>query len=171
AAKFAPRAGRAVSLTKEVLKTMFVTKMKLVAGLLVLTTSVAISGLGFRPGGSVAEAQPPAPSGAPVPPPKPRVEAPLSEAEALRKENEMLRQSLHRELAKVRAEEAELRSLKGGTGGKPAPGAGNKFPEPPTPGGPGSGSKGAPSGGSTGGTTAPGGSTTGAVTGEGAPPP
>lgn len=50
-------AAPAAALTKEVLNAMFVTKMKLVVGLLTVATAVGVSGLAFRPGGTVAEAQ------------------------------------------------------------------------------------------------------------------
>jgi RNA polymerase sigma factor (sigma-70 family) len=45
------------ALSKEILNAMFVKKMKCVVGLLLVFTAVAISGLAFRPAGSVAEAQ------------------------------------------------------------------------------------------------------------------
>ncbi len=46
-----------VALTKEVLCAMFVTKMKLAVVLLLMATAIAVSGLAFRPGGTVAEAR------------------------------------------------------------------------------------------------------------------
>jgi RNA polymerase sigma factor (sigma-70 family) len=49
-------AAPAAALTKGVLNPMFVTKLKVVAGLLAAATVIGVGGLGFCPGGTVAEA-------------------------------------------------------------------------------------------------------------------
>src|SRR5262249_23517500 len=88
-------------LTKGVLKTMLMTKLKLIVGMLLVVGVLGATGLAFR-------------AGAQAPPiDKPRAEKPLSELEALRKENELLKLNLQVVLEKVRAQEAELRALRG----------------------------------------------------------
>jgi RNA polymerase sigma factor (sigma-70 family) len=48
---------KVAALSEGVMRAMFVTKMRLVVGLLTLATAVGVSGLAFLPGGAVAEAQ------------------------------------------------------------------------------------------------------------------
>jgi RNA polymerase sigma factor (sigma-70 family) len=100
-------AGRAAGLTapaaalmKEVLKTMFVAKLKLVAVAVVVATSLGVSGLAYRASGpAAAYAAPDADKGP-------------SELEALRHKVELLQTNLDVLLEKVRAQEAELKSLR-----------------------------------------------------------
>src|SRR5262249_20414443 len=87
----------AALLTKGVLKTMLITKLKFVVGTLLMVVVLGATGLAYRAG-----AQAP-----------PRVEKPRSELEALRRENELLKLNLEVVLEKVRAQEAELRTLRG----------------------------------------------------------
>jgi RNA polymerase sigma factor (sigma-70 family) len=88
----------AAGLTREVLKAMFIAKLKVVAA-----TAVVLAALGavaWQAGGrGWAQAAPPG--------------KPASEAEALRKEVELLRLNLLVVLEKVRAQEAELTALRG----------------------------------------------------------
>jgi hypothetical protein len=88
-------------LMKGALTTMFVAKLKMMAGVLVVMLALGASGLAYR-----ASAQ----SG-PAPAPK-KEGKPLSEIEALRRENELLKLNLEVVLEKVRAQEAELRAMK-----------------------------------------------------------
>jgi RNA polymerase sigma factor (sigma-70 family) len=88
----------AVVLTREVLKAMSMTKLKVVVGVLVAVVVLGAGGLAYRAGG--AQAAPPAAK-------------PLSEVEALRRENELLKLNLQLVLEKVRAQQEELQALKG----------------------------------------------------------
>jgi hypothetical protein len=92
-------ASAAVALSKEVLKTMFLAKLKLAFGAVVVVAALGAGGVAYQVGGPRA------------------VQAaadgkPLSELESLRKENELLRYNLQVILEKSRAQEAELRTLK-----------------------------------------------------------
>jgi RNA polymerase sigma factor (sigma-70 family) len=87
----------AAVLMKEVLKTMFLTKLKAVVATAFVLVALGAGGLVYRASGEGA------PSGT----------KPLSEIEALRKENELLKLNLQVVLEKVRAQEAELHALKG----------------------------------------------------------
>ncbi len=87
-------------LTKGVLKTMFLTKLKLAVGAVMIVTVFGASGLVYRAAGQSA------------PETKRSDGKPLSEVERLRRENELLKLNLEVVLEKVRAQEAELRALK-----------------------------------------------------------
>jgi RNA polymerase sigma factor (sigma-70 family) len=91
-------AAPAVALMKGVLKAMLFTKLKL-AAVVVLVGALGAGGVAYQVGPAVAQAQAPA---------KPR-----SELEELRRQNDLLRLNLEVVLEKVRAQEAELRTLKG----------------------------------------------------------
>jgi RNA polymerase sigma factor (sigma-70 family) len=90
----------AVALMKEVLKTMFMTKLKLAVATVLVAATAGLGGLAYR-----AEGQ------SPAPPPQAAARAP-SELDALRRQNELLKLNLEVVLEKVRAQEAELRSLR-----------------------------------------------------------
>src|SRR5262249_21757899 len=94
-------------LTKGVLRAMFLTKLKVLAGV-VLVVALGAGGVAYRP----ADAQT-------VQPPRRAEGKPRSELEALRRENELLRLNLEVVLEKVRAQEAELRALRGRTADAP----------------------------------------------------
>src|SRR5262249_44380635 len=83
----------AALLTKGVLKTMLMTKLKFAVGTLLMVVVLGATGLAYRAG-----AQAP-----------PRAEKPRSELEALRRENELLKLNLEAVLEKIRAQEAQLR--------------------------------------------------------------
>jgi RNA polymerase sigma factor (sigma-70 family) len=88
-----------VSLSKEVLKTMFLAKLKLAFGAVMVVAALGAGGVAYQVGGPrVAQA---APEG-----------KPLNELESLKKENELLKFNLQVILEKARAQEAELRALK-----------------------------------------------------------
>jgi predicted DNA-binding protein (UPF0251 family) len=85
-------------LMKGVLKAMYMAKFKLVVGLLVgAALTVGAGSLVYQPAGAQNAS----------------ATKPLSELDALRKENELLKLNLQVVLEKVRAQEAELRDLKG----------------------------------------------------------
>jgi hypothetical protein len=87
---------------KEVLKAMLMKKLRAVAvGLVVATVALGMVGLAHWTSGGSGTAQA-APS-----------DKPLTELEALRKENELLKLNLQVVLEKVKAQEAELRALRG----------------------------------------------------------
>jgi RNA polymerase sigma factor (sigma-70 family) len=88
----------AVVLMKGVLKTMFVTRLKLAVGAAVVVAAFAALGLAYRAGGVPSAAR--------------AADRPVSELEALRKENELLKLNLQVVLEKVRAQEAELGALR-----------------------------------------------------------
>jgi RNA polymerase sigma factor (sigma-70 family) len=92
-------------LTKGVLKVMFLSKLKFALGMLLTVAVLAGTGLAYRAG---AQALPQVEN-----PPRPRVDKPRSELEALRRENELLKLNLEVVLEKVRAQEIELRALRG----------------------------------------------------------
>jgi RNA polymerase sigma factor (sigma-70 family) len=95
----AAAATTAVALSKEVMATMFLGKLKLAFGAMLVAAALGAGGIAYQgPGPRAAQA---APEG------KPR-----SELEALRKENELLKLNLQVVLEKVRAQEAELRSVR-----------------------------------------------------------
>jgi hypothetical protein len=87
-------------LTKGVLKTMFLAKLKLAVGAVMIVTALGASGLVYRATGQSA------------PEAKRSDGKPLSEVERLRHENELLKLNLEVVLEKVRAQETELRALK-----------------------------------------------------------
>jgi RNA polymerase sigma factor (sigma-70 family) len=90
-------------LVKGALKTMLLAKLKVVVGALMVVVALAMSGLVYR-----ASGQP-----APVAAERKPDSKPRSELEALRHENELLKLNLEVVLEKVRAQEAELRALRG----------------------------------------------------------
>lgn len=92
--------GASVILMKGVLKSMFVAKLKLMVGAVMVVTALGASGLVYRAAGQSAPAE------------KRSEGKPLSEAERLRHENELLKVNLEVVLEKVRAQETELRTLK-----------------------------------------------------------
>jgi RNA polymerase sigma factor (sigma-70 family) len=82
-------------LTQGVLKTMFLSKLKTAALALVVLVTLGIGGVAYRSGGvRGAEGKP------------------ASELETLRRENELLKVNVEVLLEKVRAQEAEIKSLK-----------------------------------------------------------
>jgi RNA polymerase sigma factor (sigma-70 family) len=89
-------------LTKGVLRTMFLTKLKVVVGVVLVVAALGAGGLAYRPEGAAA-----------APPPARAQGKPQSEVQALRRENELLKLNLEVVLEKVRAQEAELRTLRG----------------------------------------------------------
>jgi RNA polymerase sigma factor (sigma-70 family) len=89
----------AVVLMQEVLKTMFLTRLKLAVGTAMVVVALGAMGLAYQAGGASGAA--PAAS-----------ERPVNELEALRKENELLKLNLQVVLEKVRAQEAELGALR-----------------------------------------------------------
>jgi RNA polymerase sigma factor (sigma-70 family) len=92
-------AAAAVALSKEVFKTMFLAKLKLAVGAVMVVAALGAGGVAYQVGGlRAAQAAPEA--------------KPVSELEALRKENDLLKLNLQVVLEKVRAQEAELRAAK-----------------------------------------------------------
>jgi RNA polymerase sigma factor (sigma-70 family) len=89
-------------LTKGVLRAMFLSKLKVVTGVVLVVAALTAGGLAYRS----ADAQT-------VPSPRRAEGKPRSELETLRRENELLRLNLEVVLEKVRAQEAELRALRG----------------------------------------------------------
>jgi RNA polymerase sigma factor (sigma-70 family) len=87
-------------LTKGVLKTMFLAKLKLAVGAVMIVTVLGASGLVYRALGQSAPAE------------KRSDGKPMTELERLRHENELLKLNLEVVLEKVRAQEAELRTLR-----------------------------------------------------------
>jgi RNA polymerase sigma factor (sigma-70 family) len=88
-------------LMKGVHKAMFIAKLKLALGAVMIVTALGASGLVYRAAGQSAPAE------------KRGDSKPRSELEALRRENELLKLNLEVVLEKVRAQEAELRALRG----------------------------------------------------------
>jgi RNA polymerase sigma factor (sigma-70 family) len=87
----------AAALMREVVKAMFLAKVKVVVALAMVTVVLGAGGFVYRAAG---EAAPPAGK-------------PLSELEALRRENDLLKLNLEVVLEKVRALDAEVRTLRG----------------------------------------------------------
>src|SRR5262245_31748551 len=94
----------AALLTKGVLKTMLMTKLKFAVGMLLMVVVLGATGVAYRVGAQAPLAE------------TPRVEKPRSELEALRRENELLKLNLEVVLEKVRSQEPELRALRGPRG-------------------------------------------------------
>jgi RNA polymerase sigma factor (sigma-70 family) len=89
----------AVALSKEVMANMFLGKLKLAFGAVIVVAALGAGGVAYQgPGPRAAQAA--------------QAGKPLSELEALRKENELLKLNLQVVLEKVRAQEKELRSVK-----------------------------------------------------------
>ena len=79
---------------------MLLTKLRLAVGVVTVMVALGMVGLGYQKGGSgAAQAAPP--------------DRPLTELEALRKENELLKLNLQIVLEKVGTQESELRTLRG----------------------------------------------------------
>ncbi len=106
-------------LTQGVLRTMFLTKLKLVLGVALAVVALGMGGVAYHSADAQTVAQTKRADG-----------RPLSEVEALRRENELLRLNLLVVLEKVRAQEAQLSALRGQRGGPagPAPGSGMGMP-------------------------------------------
>lgn len=102
AGEFAALSASSAVLMKGVIKSMFLAKLKLIVGAVMVVTVLGASGLVYRAAG-----QPAAPAE------KQNDGKPKSELERLRHENELLKLNLEVVLEKVRAQEAELRALKG----------------------------------------------------------
>ncbi len=100
----------AVVLMQGVIKAMLLSKLRLVAGAVLVVLALGMVGLAYQAGDDAGMARA-------APPDRPR-----NELEALRRENELLKLNLEVVLEKVRAQEAELRDLRGRQGG--AAGAG-----------------------------------------------
>jgi len=88
-------------LMKGVLKSMFLTKLKMMVGAMMVVTALGAGGLVYRAAGQPAS-----------PAQKQNDGKPRTELERLRHENELLKLNLEVVLEKVRAQEAELRALK-----------------------------------------------------------
>jgi RNA polymerase sigma factor (sigma-70 family) len=121
----------AALLARGVLEAMFMAKLKLVVGAVMVLAALGAGGIAYRAGAGPTEANA-----------APPAEKPRSELETLRRENELLKLNLEVVLEKVRSLEADVRTLKGQSGrGAPAggtrPGAGGPpggLPHlPPTP--------------------------------------
>jgi hypothetical protein len=95
----------AAVLARGVLQAMFLTKLKLVIGAVMVAVALGATGLAYRAGGGPAQAQA-----------APPADKPRSELDALRRENELLKLNLEVVLEKVRAQETELRTLRGRAG-------------------------------------------------------
>jgi RNA polymerase sigma factor (sigma-70 family) len=91
----------AVLLMNEVMKAMLLKKLRLAVGTVMVLVALGAVGLGYQAGGGSGTAQA-------APPEKPR-----NDLEALRRENDLLKLNLEVVLEKVRAQEAELRTLRG----------------------------------------------------------
>jgi hypothetical protein len=90
----------AVALMKGVMKVMLLKKLRLAGGALTVMVALGAVGLGYHNGNfGAAQAAPP--------------DRPLTDLEALRKENELLKLNLQIVLEKVGAQESELRTLRG----------------------------------------------------------
>jgi RNA polymerase sigma factor (sigma-70 family) len=90
----------AAVLMKGVLKTMFLAKLKLAIGAVMIVTVLGASGLVYRAAGQSTVTE------------KRSDDKPRTALEKLRRENELLKLNLEVVLEKVRAQEAELRTLK-----------------------------------------------------------
>jgi RNA polymerase sigma factor (sigma-70 family) len=90
----------AVLLMKGVMKAMLVKKLRLVVSAVLVVVALGAVGIGFQAGGGSGSAQA-------APPDKPR-----NEMDALRHENELLKLNLEVVLEKVRAQEAELQTVR-----------------------------------------------------------
>ncbi len=87
----------AALLMNEVLKAMLLTKLKVAVAVMLVTVALGASGLVYRASGEDA----------------PATGKPTNELEKLRRENELLRLNLEVVLEKVKAQETELRTLRG----------------------------------------------------------
>ena len=112
----------AAALMRGVLQSMFIAKLKLIAGAMMVVTALGTTGLVYRAAGQPAPAEPR------------REGKPSSEVEALRRENELLKLNLEVVLEKVRAQEAELRALRGPSRARTGPTAATTSPSSGQPG-------------------------------------
>ncbi len=106
-----------LALTRKVLQTMLASKVRPLVGAVLVAVALGTAGLAYvvsNPSGG-AQAAPP--------------EKPPSELDALRKENELLKLNLQVVLEKVRAQEAELKALRGRPGMMGTGGAGAGSPD------------------------------------------
>jgi RNA polymerase sigma factor (sigma-70 family) len=87
----------AVALMKGALQTMFLQKLKVVVATAVVVLTLGVGGLAYRAGGQTA----------------PGPKKPMTELEALQRENRLLKLNLEVVLEKVAALETELRALRG----------------------------------------------------------
>jgi hypothetical protein len=90
----------AALLMKEVMKTMLLRKLRIVVGVVMVLAALSLGGVGYHAGAMSAAAQAAGP------------DKPQGELDALRKENELMKLNLLVVLEKVRAQEAELKSLR-----------------------------------------------------------
>jgi RNA polymerase sigma factor (sigma-70 family) len=95
-------AGKVAVLAEGVMKTMFLSKLKLTFGVAFVAVALAAAGLVYQAGSGAGTAQAAGPG-----------DKPPTELEALRKENELLKLNLQVVLEKVRAQESELHTLRG----------------------------------------------------------
>jgi hypothetical protein len=103
----------AAALTQGVFKAMLMTKLKVVIACLMVAAVVGMCGLGYRvtaqaPGGRPTTAVPMQKA-----PPGTAADKPTTDVEALRREIDMLKQSLQLALEKIKSQDAELRALRG----------------------------------------------------------
>jgi RNA polymerase sigma factor (sigma-70 family) len=92
----------AAALMEGVIKAMFLKKLRVVVGGLLVMAGLAAVGVAYQGEGRTAQAAPP----------EKREEGKLSELEALRKENELLKVNLNVVLEKVRSQETEIKGLR-----------------------------------------------------------
>jgi RNA polymerase sigma factor (sigma-70 family) len=90
----------AAVLMKEVMKTMLLRKLRIVVGVVMVLAALGLGGVGYHAGAMSAAAQAAGP------------DKPQTELDALRKENELMKLNLLVVLEKLRAQEAELKSLR-----------------------------------------------------------
>jgi len=107
AGELAVLATPAAALMKGALQTMFLQKLKVMAAMAVVVLVLGAGGLAYRGSARAVAAD------------KPRAGRPLTELEALRREVELLKLNLEVVLEKVRAQDAELRELRGKKGADP----------------------------------------------------
>jgi uncharacterized protein (TIGR03066 family) len=101
------------ALTREVLKAMFLTRLKAAVAVAAVVVTLGVTGVACRlPRTPAVNAAPSTNTDATVRE-APKTNAPPSEPEALRRENELLKLNLRITLEKLEATEAELRALKG----------------------------------------------------------
>jgi hypothetical protein len=101
AGEFTALSASSATLMKGVLQSMLIAKLKLIVGAVIIVMTLGTTGLVYRATGQ-----------APSPGEKRPDLKPMSELERLRHENELLKVNLEVVLEKVRAQDAELRSLR-----------------------------------------------------------
>jgi RNA polymerase sigma factor (sigma-70 family) len=102
------------TLMKGALKTMYLSELKRVVGVVLVVAALGASGLVYRASGQDSPSRLERPSAQATPGAEKK--KPLSEVEALRRENELLKLNMEVLLEKIRAQEGELRSLRGTRG-------------------------------------------------------